>query len=516
MGQWMDGYLSRLERVRRENQEGGGEKRLQEIRDLGKLGARERIGKLTDPGTFEEIGSLVCDVRLPYDGRKRPSPADGVVMGLGSVRGRTAAVYALDFSVMSGSLGDQAVWKMNDLTKMAGQMGIPLIGLIDSVGERISLKGGDSGLNGLGELLRNTCLYSGIIPRISLLLGPCTGALASLPVLSDFLIMNRDTAFLWLGGEKSTKEEGGAAFHMEKSGQCDLITDSDEEAIEQARRLLDYIPQNCWEKPPLENTGDDPERREEDLLEVMPENPKFTYDIHEIIEKIVDNGVFLEIKEDFASHLVIGFARFGGMAAGIVANNPDEMSGILEPDSSDKYDRFMNFLDAFNIPLVTLVDTTAFPPGDRWERLGVIRHGAKLLHPYAHLTCPKITLVLRRSYGGANIVLGCSRMFPDFVYTWPTAEFAPTGPETVVQAVFHKELAKAKEQGNFEQVFNQYLGVLKEQFSVLNLAKVWTSYYTAHEVIDPRDTRPRIIRALRVASGKREELPLKKRSIKPA
>ena len=516
MGQWMDGYLSRLERIRRENQAGGGEKRLQEIRDLGKLGARERLEKLTDPGSFEEIGSLVNDLRLPCDGRKRPSPADGVVMGLGSVRGRRAAVYALDFSVMSGSLGDQAVWKMNDLTKMAGQMGIPLIGLIDSAGERLSLKGGDSGLNGLGELLRNTCLYSGIIPRITLLLGPCTGAMASLPVLSDFLIMNRDTAFLWLGGERSAKEGGSAAFHMEKSGQCDLITDSDEEAIEQARRLLDYFPLNCWEKPPFEDTGDDPERREEDLLEVMPENPKFTYDIHEVIEKIVDNGVFLELKEDFASHLVIGFARFGGMAAGIVANNPDEMSGILEPDSSDKYDRFMNFLDAFNLPLVTLVDTTAFPPGDRWERMGVIRHGAKLLHSYAHLTCPKITLVLRRSYGGANIVLGCSRMFPDFVFTWPTAEFAPTGPETVVQAVFHKELTQAKEQGNFEQVFNQYLGVLKEQFSVLNLAKVWTSYYSAHEVIDPRDTRPRIIGALQAVQGKREELPLKKRSIKPA
>ena len=208
MGQWMDGYLSRLERVRRENLEGGGKERLQEIRDLGKLGARERIEKLADPGSFEEIGSLVRDVRPPYDGEKRPSPADGVVMGLGSVRGRTAAVYALDFSVMSGSLGDQAVWKLNDLTKMAGQMGIPIVGLIDSAGERISLKGGDSGLNGLGELLRNTCLYSGIIPRITLLLGPCTGAMAALPVLSDFLIMNRNTAFLWLGGEKSSKEAG--------------------------------------------------------------------------------------------------------------------------------------------------------------------------------------------------------------------------------------------------------------------------------------------------------------------
>jgi acetyl-CoA carboxylase carboxyltransferase component len=516
MGHWMDGYLSRLERVRGENLEGGGKERLQEIRDLGKLGARERIGNLLDPGSFEEIGSLVRDVRPPYDGRKRPSPSDGVVMGLGSVRGRPAAVYALDFSVMSGSLGDQAVWKLNDLTKMAGQMGIPIIGIVDSAGERISLKGGDSGLNGLGELLRNTCLYSGIIPRFTLLLGPCTGVMATLTVLSDFLIMNRDTAFLWLGGEKSTKEGGSAAFHLEKSGQCDLIADSDEEAIEQAKRLLEYIPQNCWEKPPFAETGDDPERREEELLEVMPENPKFTYDIHEVIEKIVDNGVFVELKEDFASHLVIGFVRFGGLAAGIVANNPDELSGIMEPDSSDKYDRFMNFLDAFNVPLVTLVDTTAFPPGDRWERLGVIRHGAKLLHSYAHLTCPKITVVLRRSYGGANIVMGCTRMFPDFVYTWPTGEFAPTGPETVVHAVFHKELAKAKEQGNFDQVFSQYLGVLKEQFSVMNLAKVWTSYYTTHEVIDPRDTRPRIIRALQAVSGKREELPAKRRSIKPA
>jgi acetyl-CoA carboxylase carboxyltransferase component len=248
----------------------------------------------------------------------------------------------------------------------------------------------------------------------------------------------------------------------------------------------------------------------------MPDNPKFTYDIHEIIDKVVDNGAFFELKEDFAPHLVTGFARFGGHVAGIVANNPDEMSGILEPDSSDKYDRFMNFLDAFNLPLVTLVDTTAFPPGDRWERMGIIRHGAKLLHSYAHLTCPKITMVLRRSYGGANIVLGCSKMFPDFVYAWPTAEFAPTGPETVVHAVFHKELAKAKEKGNFDEVYQMLLGILKEQFSVMNLAKLWTTYYTAHEVIDPRDTRPRIIRALENVRNKQETLPVKRRSIKPA
>jgi acetyl-CoA carboxylase carboxyltransferase component len=516
MGKWMDSYLERLEGIRRENLAGGGSERIDRQHQLGKLSARERIDQLLDPGSFEEIGSAVRDGRPPFDGRHRPSPSDGVVMGLGMVRGRAVALYALDFSVLSGSLGDQGVWKLADLTKMAGQMRLPLIGLVDSAGERLSLKGGDSGLNGLSELLRTTCLYSGIIPRICLLLGPCTGLLASLPVLYDFLIMNRRTGFLWLGGPLVSPDAGRAEFHMTRSGQVDLVADDDREAIERAKDLLDFIPRNCWENPPYKETGDDSGRREEGLLEVLPDNPKFTYDMKEVIEKIVDRGDFLELKENFASHLITGLARFGGMAVGVVANNPDELSGILEPDSSDKYDRFMRFLDAFNIPLVTLVDTTAFPPGDRWERRGVIRHGAKLLHTYAHLTCPKITIVLRRSYGGANIVLGCSKMFPDFVYTWPTAEFAPTGPETVVQAVFHKELAKAKEEGNFAQVFQQLLGILKEQFSVLNLAKIWTSYYTTHEVIDPRDTRPRIIKALQAASQKREELPKKRRSIKPA
>jgi acetyl-CoA carboxylase carboxyltransferase component len=301
-----------------------------------------------------------------------------------------------------------------------------------------------------------------------------------------------------------------------KSGQCDLVADSDEDAIAKLKILLSYLPQNCWQKPVPIETKDDPQRTEEDLLDIMPDDPKFTYDIHEIITRIVDNGEFFELKEDFAPHLVTGFARFDGQVAGIVANNPDELSGILEPDSSDKYDRFMMLLDAFNIPLVTLVDTTAFPPGDKWERRGVIRHGAKLLHSYAHLTCPKVTMVLRRSYGGANIVLGCSKMFPDFVYAWPTVEFAPTGPETVVHAVFHKELAKAKQEGNYEEVYDFFLSILKEQFSVMNLAKLWTTYYTVHEVIDPRETRPRIIKAIAAAMNKVEQLPAKKRSIKPA
>lgn len=516
MGKWMDVYLKKLKQLREENLNGGGEERAAIQRRLGKLTARERIDRLADPGSFEEMGSAVRDSRPPFDGKSRPGPGDGIIMGLARVNGRQVMLYALDFTVMSGSLGDQAAWKLVDLVKMAGRLRVPIIGIFDSAGERLSMKNGDVGFNGVAQLIRQYCLYSGSIPKIHLLLGPCTGLAAYLQVLSDFLIMNRNTAFLWLGGKAQSPGAGSAQFHMVKSGQCDLIAGSDEEAVEMAKALLGYLPLNCWEKPPRAGTGDDTSRRDEGLPYVLPDNPKFTYDIHEIIEKIVDDGVFLELKEEYAPHLVTGFARFGGRAAGIVASNPEELSGIFEPDSSDKYDRFMNILDAFNIPLVTLVDTTAFVPGDKWEKLGVIRHGAKLLHNYANLTCPKITVVLRRSYGGGNIVMGCSRMFPDFVYGWPTMEFAPTGPETVVHAVFNKELAQARERGNYQEVFDFYLNILREMFSVFQMGKHWTTYYTVHEIIDPADTRSKIVSAIKAAESKFEELPLRKRSIKPA
>lgn len=425
-------------------------------------------------------------------------------------------VYSLDFTVMSGSIGDQGVWKIAELVQMAGQEQMPIIGIIDSAGSRLTFKGGFVGLHGLGRLVRNYCLYSGVIPQISLILGPCTGPLAQVAALSDFLIMNQKTGFLWLGGEIETDDAGSAEFHMTRSGQCDLVADSDEEALDLAKKLLDFIPQNCWEKPAPIESADDPNRRKEELLDVMPNDPKFTYDMHEVIGLITDNGEFLELKEGFAPNLIVGFARFDGLVAGIAASNPDELSGIMEPDSSDKYDKFMMFLDAFNIPLVTISDTTAYPPGDKWERKGVIRHGAKNLHGYSHLTNPKVTLVLRRSYGGSNITMGCSKMGPDFIFGWPTVEFAPTGPESIVQAVFHKELAKAREEGNYEQVYNSFLKPLKELFSVMNMGQSFTSYYTVHEVIDPRETRIHIIRALRAAADKIEELPDKKRYIKPA
>lgn len=517
MGEWMNGFLDKLDNNRRENLEGGGKERIAIQHSLGKLTARERIEHLVDPGSFKELGSMVRD---PYprfvDVVAKPSPSDGVVMGLARIDGRESMIYSLDFTVMSGSIGDQGVWKIAELIKTAGQEQMPVIGMIDSAGSRISFKNGFVGLQGMGRLVRNYSLYSGIIPQITLLLGPCTGPMAQIPVLSDFLIMNRQTAFLWLGGAVKSKGAGSAQFHMEKSGQCDLIADSDEEAIDLARQLLQFIPQNCWEKPmPIAST-DDPERQEGALLDVMPNDPKHTYDMHDVIELITDNGEFFELKEDYAPNLIIGFARFDGMVTGIAASNPDELSGIMEPNSSDKYDKFLMFLDAFNIPLLTISDTTAYPPGEKWERMGVIRHGAKNLHGYAHLTNPKVTMVLRRSYGGSNISMGCSYMGPDFIFGWPTVEFAPTGAETVVLAVFNKELAKAKKVGKYEEVYNAYLAPLKEQFSVMNLAKLYTTTYTVNEVIDPRETRPYIVRSFRAMAAKREKLPEKKRYIKPA
>jgi len=516
MGKWMNGYLEKLAANRRETSDAGGAQRIELQHRLGKLTARERIEYLADQGSFEELGSQVREFRFGREGEAKPSPSDGVIMGHARVLGRPVMVYAMDFTVMSGSIGDQGIWKIAELIEMAGQQQMPVIGMFDSAGSRISFKNGYVGLNGMGRLMRNYCLYSGVIPQIALVLGPCTGPLAQVPVLADFLIINENTGFLWWGGDIASDDAGSAEFHMEKSGQCDLIADSDARAIDMVKQLLQFIPQNCWEKPVAVESTDDPERSEEALLDVMPDDPKFTYDIHEIIDLIVDNGEFFELKADFAPNLVTGFARFDGMVTGIAASNPDELSGIMEPDASDKYDRFIMFLDAFNIPLLTLSDTPAYPPGDKWERRGVIRHGAKNLHGYSHLTNPKVTLVLRRSYGGSNIVMGCSKMGPDFIYGWPTAEFAPTGPESIVQAVFHKELEKARQEDNYDEVYNFFLSILKEHFSVMTMGKVFTTYYTVHEVIDPRETRPRIVKALRACINKCEKMPEKRRFIKPA
>ncbi len=515
MGKWMDGYLKKLEKNRFETSDEARKERVEVQHSLGKMTARERIDKLIDQGSFVEIGTLIRDVRTPYDGKERDSASDGVIMGVATINNRHVMVFSMDFTVMSGSLGDQGAWKIAEAVEMAGQWQIPIIGMIDSAGQRLSIKRGYEGLDGFSKLARNMSIYSGIVPRIMMVLGPCTGPMAAIPVLADFRIINKETGFLWFGGEKKMEDAGDAEFHMEKSGQCDLIAENDEDALKKTRELLDFLPQNCWEKPAMKDTGDDPERRDEELVDIMPNDPRYTYDVHDIIDKIVDNGEFFELQEDYAAHITTGFCRMGGQVAGIVANNPDELSGIMEIDSSDKYDRFMMFLNAFDIPLITLVDSSAYVPGDKWEKVGILRHGAKNLHSYTHVTSQKVTILLRRGYGGANLTMGCSRMRPDFVFGWPTGEFSPTGPDAIIQAVFHKDLAKAKEEGKYEEMYEKYLGILREQMTVMN-AKNWTSCYMIYDPIDPRDTRPKIIKALRATNNKREERPKKKAFIKPA
>ena len=519
MGQWMDGFVGRLEAIRKACLEGGGPDRVEVQHQLGKLTARERIERLFDPGTFQQLGTLVVEqqeLMTKPEEIKKKSPCDGVIIGFGKVNGRKVAAYATDFTVMSGSIGDQGSWIIADMISTAGKMRIPLIAMYDSAGIRGTFKIGRPGYDGIGRILKYHSLYSGVIPQIGLLLGPCTGIMAYAPVLCHFLIMNEKNSFLWLGGKKKSDMGGSALQHMTEAGQCDFIVKSDEEAIDKAKEILRFLPQNCWENLPTIPTDDPPDRKEEDLLDVMPDDPRFTYDVHEVIKRIVDDGYYLEVKEGYATHFVEGFCSFGGRIAGLVANNPDEMSGIFEPDSSDKYDRFMNFLDTFNIPLITLSDTTAFVPGDAWEKKGVVRHGAKLLHTYARFTAPKVTMVLRRSYGGGNIVMGAHGMTPDLIYAWPTVEFAPTGPEQVLQTIFHKELKAAKEEGNYREVHDRLLAQLVEEFSVMTCAKVWTNPYTVNEVIDPRETRPTLCKALEALEDKEERLPENRRSIKPA
>ena len=519
MGQWMDGFTGQLDALRNAGLEGGGPDRITVQHNLGKLTARERMDRLFDPGTFQQLGTLVVEQQelgVTDDQIAKKSPGDGVIIGFGKVNGKKVASYAIDFTVMSGAIGDQGSWMIADMVEMAGKMQIPLIAMYDSAGLRGTMHNGRPGYDGIGRIFKYHSLYSGIIPQIGLLLGPCTGLMAFAPVLCHFLIMNEKSSFLWLGGKKETDMAGSAEQHMVKAGQCDIMVQSDEEAIDKAKDLLKFLPQNCWEKVPFIETNDSPDRQDQALLEVMPENPMHTYDIHEIIEKIVDDGVYFELKEEFATHFVIGFCSFGGRIAGLVANNPDELSGIFEPDSSDKYDRFMNFLDAFNIPLITLSDNTAFVPGDVWERRGVIRHGAKLLHTYARFMAPKITMVLRRSYGGGNMVMGAHGMGPDLIYAWPTAEFAPAGAETAAKTIFHKELKKAEEEGNYQELLDSLVSKMVDTNSAMTCAKTWTTHYTVQDVIHPLETRARLCRGLEALEDKLEELPKNKRSIKPA
>ena len=499
---------------------GGGQKRIDKQHESGKLTARERIALLLDEGSFEEFDMFVTHRCTNFDMQKQSFLGDGVVTGYGTIGGRLVYVFAQDFTVFGGSLSETMAMKICKVMDQAMKVGAPVIGLNDSGGARI--QEGCNALAGYAEIFERNILASGVVPQISAIFGPCAGGSVYSPALTDFIFMSKDNSYMFLTGPKVVKtvtgedvtvdKLGGAMVHATKSGVAHFVGDTEESTIEQIRELIGYIPSNNFEEAPHVPTNDPVDRMEDSLNHLIPENPNEAYDVKDVIYSIVDDGKFLEVHSKFAPNLVVGFAHMGGMSVGIVANQPKSMAGVLDCNASRKGARFVRFCDAFNIPLVTLVDVPGFLPGTGQEYNGVIVHGAKMLFAYGEATVPKVTVTLRKSYGGAHIVMSCKQLRSDINYAWPTAQIAVMGASGATE-VLHgralKEIADPEEKARFmaerEKEYN-------DQFAnPYNAAK----YGYIDDVIEPRNTRFRVIRALQALQTKKDSLPMKKHSNLP-
>ncbi len=491
---------------------GGGEKAIQKQHERGKYTARERIAQLLDEGSFEEMDMFVTHRCHNFGQEKKSFLGDGVVTGYGTIDGRLVYVFAQDFTVFGGSLSETMALKICKVMDQAMKMGAPVIGLNDSGGARI--QEGINALAGYAEIFQRNILASGVIPQISAILGPCAGGAVYSPALTDFTIMAKGISYMFLTGPKvvktvtgedvSQEDLGGATVHSQKSGVCHFAAEDGEHAIQIIRKLISYIPQNNLEDAPLVECSDPIDRMEDSLNEIVPESPNRPYDMYQVIGAIIDNGEFLEIQRDYAKNIIIGFARFNGRSVGIVANQPKFLAGVLDCNASRKAARFVRFCDAFNIPIVSLVDVPGFLPGTGQEYNGVILHGAKLLYAYGEATVPKVTVTLRKSYGGSHIVMSCKQLRGDMNYAWPSAEIAVMGGDGAVEVLYAKE-AKASEDPK------ALLAEKKKEYEDLfcnpyNAAK----YGYIDDVIEPRNTRFRIIRALQQLATKRVTNPAKK------
>jgi acetyl-CoA carboxylase carboxyltransferase component len=500
----------------------GGDEQVRKQHARGKLTVRERVERFFDPGTFVEIGGLVRSQHVDFGMRVRDTPADGVVTGHGRVAGRETCVYATDFTVLAGSAGESHAAKIANIVELAGRLRTPVVGILDSAGAR--LHEGSALSRPFNRIFINQSIYSGVVPQIQILLGPCAAGQGYSPMLSDFLIMTERTAYMWLGGPRLTQAATGeniddqivgSALSNMRAGQCDLIAPDDEAALLLGRQLLSFLPQHCDEQPPLVPTDDPADRREEGLLEILPDSSRLTYDMHEVIDLIVDQGSFLELKDQFAPNIITGLCRLGGRTVGLIANNPDEMGGVMESDCSDKYMRLMTFCDAFNIPIVTLVDTPGYVVGREWEDKGILRHGAKLLYGYACATVPKVSVILRRSYGGGNVVMGSKTLGADFSFAWPTAEISIMGPESAAAVIWADDLRQAKTSEAHAATLDERCGEYRERFiNIFSLAENHRFDFV-DDIIDPRDTRRVLIRALEALQHKRVELPRRKHGNPP-
>ena len=491
---------------------GGGEKAIEKQHAKGKYTARERIAQLLDEGSFEELDMFVTHRCTNFGQDKKHILGDGVVTGFGTIEGRLVYVFAQDFTVFGGSLSETMAQKICKVMDMAMKMGAPVIGLNDSGGARI--QEGINALAGYSEIFQRNILASGVIPQISAILGPCAGGAVYSPALTDFTIMAKGISYMFLTGptvvktvtgeDVSQEELGGASVHSCKSGVTHFSTENGEEALFLIRKLLSYIPQNNLEETPLVKCDDPIDRLDDALNDIIPESAKQSYDMYDVIGSIVDNGEFLEVHRDYAKNIIIGFARFNGQSVGIVANQPKVLAGVLDSNASRKAARFVRFCDAFNIPLVTLVDVPGFLPGTGQEYNGVILHGAKLLYAYGEATVPKVTVTLRKSYGGAHIVMSCKQLRGDINYAWPTSEIAVMGAEGAVGVLYAKEMKEAEDPAKVRaEKEDEYRKLFANPYQA-------AKYGYIDDVIEPRNTRFRIIRALQMLATKKLSNPPKK------
>ncbi len=513
----MNDQLKRLREMRDRAMEGGGGERIAQQHSRGKMTARERLALLLDEGTFQELGALATHNIADFGMEKQRIPGDGVVTGFGKINGRRVAVFAQDFTVLGGSFSEVQSHKICRIQDVALESGIPIIGLNDSGGARI--QEGVRSLAAYGEVFTRNVLSSGVIPQISVMMGPCAGGSVYSPALTDFVIMTRRTSFMFITGpdvikavtgeEVNFSDLGGSLVHNTKSGVAQYLAEDDHEAIELVKLLLSYLPQNNTEDPPQVARYDSPDRMEESLNLLVPEDENEPYDMHDVIQAVVDEGSFLESHNYYARNAIVGFARLDGHCVGIVANQPTYLAGVLDIDSSDKIARFVRLCDAFNIPIITFVDTPGYLPGLDQEHYGIIRHGAKVIYAFCEATVPKISILTRKAVGGAYIAMSSRQMRCDVVFAWPTAYIAVMGAEGAVRILRKRDLAVSGDPRALETQFAQeYRDRLFNPYVAANMGQI-------DEVIEPKETRPRLVRALEVLRTKVKQNPPKKHGLMP-
>ena len=507
-----DQQTERLRQMRAQALLGGGQARIEAQHAKGKLTARERIERLLDPGTFRELDTFVAHRTVGFGIEQQKYLSDSVVTGWGKIEGRLVYLFSQDFTVFGGSLGEVHAEKVCKIMDLAIKNGAPLIGLNDSGGARI--QEGVVSLAAYAYVFLRNVLASGVIPQISAIMGPCAGGAVYSPAMTDFILMVKNTSFMHITGpdvikavtrEEVTSEDlGGAMVHNARSGVAHFAAEDEDDCIYQIRKLLSYLPQNNLEDPPFVPTSDPRDRADEELDHILPDNPNKPYDMKDVIRRVVDDGDFFEVQEHWAGNILVGFARLGGFAVGIVAQQPKILAGVLDIDSSTKAARFVRFCDCFNVPIVTFEDVPGFLPGVTQELGGIIRHGAKLLYAYCEATVPKITIITRKAYGGAYDVMSSKHIRGDISYAWPSAEIAVMGPDGAVNIIFRKQIAEAEDpDSERERLVREYRETFANPFVAAERGYI-------DDVIEPRETRARLIEALEMLQNKRDTNPPKK------